>query len=296
LVSNGFNCPGVRLDADLHREPRQSTAFSCFYFAMAYQISASKLQTYKRCPYAYYLRYERQLTSSSFFGSAALGTALHQALAKFHRDWHYRVPIPDIDWAYQCWHESSFGLTAPQIEEGRDILETYYRKFIKPAITLRQPLAVEGKIQAYLQVENLEFVMTGRYDRIDFVDDGLELIDYKSAREIKLPDQEMIDLQIGLYYLALTQIYQQSLKYLSLLLLRTGEKVRFEATPYHQQQVQAMVAELAVRLRADQTWAPTPGRQCTRCAYARYCAAVQPTPAPLPTLPKMPELQLALSF
>jgi putative RecB family exonuclease len=263
---------------------------------MTYQISASKLQTYKRCPYAYYLRYERRLANSAFFGSAALGTALHQALAKFHRDWHYLIPIPDVDWLYQCWNQCSPELTTQQSEEGRDILTTYYRKFIKTEATLRRPLAVEGKIQAYLQIEHLEFVITGRYDRIDFLADGLELIDYKSARDVKLPDQETIDVQMGLYYLALAQTYQQSLKYLSLLFLRTGEKVRFEATPSHQQQVHATIAELAVKLRADQAWVPTPGRQCDRCAYARYCSAVNQAPVPLPALQKSPELQLALCF
>jgi putative RecB family exonuclease len=263
---------------------------------MTYQISASKLQTYKRCPYAYYLRYERRLSSSAFFGSAALGTALHQALAKFHRDWHYCLPIPEVDWVYQCWDEYALGLTTQQMADGRDILETYYRKFIKTEAMLRRPLAVEGKIQAHLQVENLEFTITGRYDRIDFLPDGLELIDYKSARIVKLPDPEMIDLQIGLYYLALTQTYQQSLKYLSLLFLRTGEKVRFEATPNHQRQVEAAISELAMKLRTDQAWVPTPGRQCLRCGYARYCPAVNQAPMPLPTLQKTPELQLALSF
>jgi putative RecB family exonuclease len=264
--------------------------------SMAYQISASKLQTYQRCPYAYYLRYERRLTTSAFFGSAALGTALHQALAKFHRDWHYQTPLPDLDWVYQCWEESAMELTTQQREEGRDILTTYYRKFIKSEPAIRRPLAVEGKIQAYLQVQNLEFVVTGRYDRIDWLPDGLELIDYKSAREVKLPEADMVDLQIGLYYLALAQTYQQTLKYLSLLFLRTGEKMRYEATPSHQQRVQAVVSELAVKLRDDQTWMPTPGQQCDRCAYSRYCSAVNSTPVPLPVLQKSPELQLALSL
>ena len=49
----------------------------------------------------------------------------------------------------------------------------------------------------------VEFKLVGRYDRIDFVDDGLELIDYKSAKSPTLPSAEEIDLQLGLYYLAL---------------------------------------------------------------------------------------------
>ncbi|MGV0027088.1 RecB family exonuclease [Phormidesmis priestleyi] len=264
---------------------------------MSYQISATKLQAYRRCPYAYYLRYERRLSSNEFFGSAALGSALHQALAKFHRDWHYNDPIPDMRWVSRCWDENSAGLTPTQIVEGRDILEGYYQKFVAGESSLRQPLAVEGKIQAYLQVENLEFCITGRYDRIDYLKDGLELIDYKSSREFKLPDADEMDLQIGLYYLALEQTYQQSLKYLSLLFLRTGEMVRYRATRKHKKQVQQVISHLAVRLRHDQTWEPTPNKQCDRCSYARYCPAVSSEPLPLPaSLGASPELQLALSL
>jgi putative RecB family exonuclease len=161
---------------------------------------------------------------------------------------------------------------------------------------MNPPLAVEGKIQGYLQAENLEFMIVGRYDRIDFLPNGLELIDYKSSRERKLPDSSEIDVQIGLYYLALEQTYRQSLKYLSLLFLRSGEKVRFKATPEHQERVQEMITNLAVRLRHDRGWEPTPGKQCDRCTFARYCPAVTANPLPVPETQAKPQLQLALNL
>lgn len=263
---------------------------------MAYQISATKLQAYNRCPYAYYLRYERRLTTNEFFGSASLGIALHQALAQCHRDWHYEQPLPDLRWVHHCWRQNSTELSASQVLEGFDILENYYYRFIASEVAITQPLAVEGRIQGFLQVENLEFLITGRYDRLDFLADGLELIDYKSSREVKLPDATEIDVQIGLYYLALEQTYQQSLKYLSLLFLRSGEKIRFEAAPAHKQRVETMIGNLAVRLRYDRGWEPTPGRQCDRCTFARYCSAVSANPAPLPESHAKSQLQLALNL
>jgi putative RecB family exonuclease len=263
---------------------------------MPYQISATKLQAYHRCPYAYYLRYERKLTSNEVFGSAALGVALHQALAQCHRDWHYQEPLPGLEWVHHCWRQNSTGLSANQVTEGREILEGYYYNFIASEVALAQPLAVEGKIQGYLQVENLEFLIVGRYDRIDFLTTGLELIDYKSSREVKLPDASEIDIQIGLYYLALEQTYRQSLRFLSLLFLRTREKIQFEATLEHKQQVEKIISNLARRLRYDRGWEPTPGNQCDRCAFARYCPAVTENPTPLPELRHKPQLQLTLNL
>jgi putative RecB family exonuclease len=264
---------------------------------MAYQLSASKLQTYHRCPQAYYFRYELGLKNATFFGSAALGTALHQALAQIYRDWSYTEPVPQLDWIRHCWQQHCGSLSPAQVEEGKEILENYYQNFIAGEVGMRRPLAVEGKIQGRLQVANLEFAIAGRYDRIDYLESGLELIDYKSSKEVKLPAPDEIDLQIGLYYLALEQRYKQSLQQLSLLYLRTGEKFTFDATPKHKQLVYATISELAFKLRTDELWEAMPGEHCSRCTYSRYCAAIQEYPEPLSENTKASrQMQLVLNL
>lgn len=109
---------------------------------------------------------------SNAFASPALGNALHQALAQCHRDWHYEEAIPDVGWIQQCWEQNSEGLSPVQQQEGRQMLETYYEKFIAGEVALHELLAVEGKIQATLRIENVEFQITGRYDRIDYLPAG----------------------------------------------------------------------------------------------------------------------------
>lgn len=264
---------------------------------MSYTLSAAKLQTYYRCPKSYYFRYERKIQGAAFFSSAALGTSLHQALAQIYQDWHYQAATPDFDWLDYCWSQQIQGLTPNQIIEGRKILRQYYDKFILSQSALRRPVAVEGRIQGSLWAENMEFILSGRYDRIDYLDDGLELIDYKSAKDIDLSNSDEIDLQIGLYYLALEQRYQRSLKRLSLLYLRPGEKISFDVTPDHRRQVEAVISELALQLRYDRQWLPMPSGQCDRCAYARYCPAMRTNPDPLPDDAKPePGLQLVLNL
>jgi putative RecB family exonuclease len=264
---------------------------------MTYFLSASKLQTYHRCPQSYHYRYELGLKNVSFFGSAALGTALHQALAQIYRDWHYHHPIPDLEWIDVCWVENCKGLSDAQVHEGQSILTTYYHSHMATQTAIARPVAVEGKIQGSLQIDNLEFALTGRYDRLDRLEEGLELIDYKSTKETKLPEPVELDLQMGLYYLALEQRYHQSLKQLSLIFLRTGEKVTFPATPAQRARVETTIGELAMRLRHDDRWQATPGKQCDRCTYARYCAAVKENPEPLPdrVRPRQ-QLQLVLGL
>lgn len=269
--------------------------------SMAYSVSAAKLQTYDQCPRSYYYRYERKLPSASFFGAAALGTSLHKALAQIYSGWHYEQPIPAQEWVETCWNQqvkaTGHRLTDSQKAEGRDMLQRYYREFIAPEKSLRRPLAVEGRIQGKLQMENVEFKLSGRYDRLDYLDDGLELIDYKSTKTVKPIDPDDMDLQLGLYYLALEQRYPENLKRLSFIFLRTGEKVSFDVKPFHRERVKALVGELAMQLRYDSRWPAFPGQQCNRCAFVKYCAAAHPEPEPLPKEAKPePQLQLAFNF
>ena len=261
---------------------------------MAYLLSATKLKSYARCPKAYYFRYECGLNEQSAFASAALGTALHGALAQLYQDWHYQEPLPSETWLRQCWEDNNAGLSDQQLTDGWRILEQYYEREIVPIGKMPKPLATEGRVQATLLVNGIEFKLIGRYDRIDFIDGGLELIDYKSAKSPQLPSAEEIDLQLGLYYLALEQRYGRSLKRMSLLYLRTGERVSYEASAAHKQQVHSVISELAQGLREEREWQPKCGNQCGQCQYARYCPAVARKPEAAVQKPR--KLQLCLSL
>ena len=253
---------------------------------MGYPLSATKLRTYQQCPQAYYFKHERRLPAPATFGSAALGKALHHALADIYQDWNYAEPLPSLDWFALCWQQQTGDLNETQVEEGWHALQRYYETFVAPLPMMGRPLGVEGKIQATFQACNVEFALTGRYDRLDYVDDGLELIDYKTSKTIAPTDT--IDLQLGLYYLILEQTYHQALKRLSLIYLRLGQRVSFEVTPDHQRQVQTLIGELALKLRADAAWEPTQGKWCDRCGYQRHCPAFHTHPEPLPETAKPP--------
>ncbi|KAI9129378.1 PD-(D/E)XK nuclease family protein [Acaryochloris sp. CCMEE 5410] len=247
---------------------------------MAYSLSATKLTTYKQCPQAYNFKYERGLSSPSAFGSPKFGNALHGALAEIYRDWNYAYPLPSLDWFAVCWQQHTGELTPTQIHEGWMALQLYYERYVAPLPMIRKPLGVEAKLKASFQVNNIEFSLSGRYDRLDFTDDGLELIDYKTSKTIAPSDE--IDLQLGLYYLILEQTYHKALQKLSLIYLRQGQKITFDVTPEHHQQVRELIGDMALKLRADQDWEPEEGQHCDRCGYQRYCPARTKKPEPLP--------------
>lgn len=264
---------------------------------MAYHLSATKLQEYHRCPQAYYFKYERGLKTPAFFKTPLLGKALHAALAKIYWDWNYTQPKPPIEWIRTCW-ERSYSELSPQLREyGLEVLENYYYESIATLSKLRRPVAVEGRISASWQFCQVNFKITGRYDRLDWLEEGLELIDYKTNQTIKPVEQEDVDLQLGLYYLALEQRYPKTLQRLTLFYIILGEQVTFDVTPQHRHRAIATIGELATQLRTDLDWEPCPGEHCRHCGYVRYCGAVTENPEPLPyNTPDRPPLQLALDF
>jgi putative RecB family exonuclease len=260
---------------------------------MTYPLSATKLVTYRQCPQQYNFRYELGISSRSAFGSADLGNALHQALAIAYRDWHYNDHKPEWDWFETCWGACITKLSEAQIDDGRDILRRYFNDFIVPLEVMQRPLGVESRISAKVQFENIEFALNGRYDRLDNVGGNLELIDYKTNKNAAAPDG--VDVQLGLYYLALEKIYRQSLKRLTLIFLRSGESLSFDVTPEHQAQVRSLISDLAVKLRTDAEWKPNEGGHCDRCTYQKYCTAKTCEPEPLPEdVRKLKQVQLSL--
>jgi putative RecB family exonuclease len=263
---------------------------------MAYPISATKLRNYQRCAYSYYLRYEKQVSQPTGFGFSSVGKALSQTLAKCHRDWHYHAARPDRRWFHRTWIEHSQHLTESQAREGRSMIDTYYDQFIQSESALRRPFAVEGRINASIQVGKVEFQIMGRFDRIDELPDGLELIDYKAAKSVTLLSQSEMDLQLGLYALAFAQTYEQRLQYVSLLLLRTGEKIRYPVRQKHYGLAKRSMSTLAGNLQATTAWEANPGEHCTECTFSRYCSAVSREPSPLPKTAQNRGLQLAFPF
>uniref|UniRef100_B8HJK3 PD-(D/E)XK endonuclease-like domain-containing protein n=1 Tax=Cyanothece sp. (strain PCC 7425 / ATCC 29141) TaxID=395961 RepID=B8HJK3_CYAP4 len=262
---------------------------------MAYPLSATKLQTYGRCAQQFYYRYERRVPAPSSFGSAALGTALHRTLRKVHGDWHYNDPFIPWPWVETCWGEFCQDLSLEQRSEGLKILGLYTKTHL--AEPMHRPLALEGRIDAELLFHHVPFKVSGRYDRIEYLDGGkLHLIDYKSAKDPA--PVEGLDLQIGLYYLALEQRYHAALARMSLLFLRTGELVSYEATLEHRQQVLELISDLAQRLH-NEDWTATTGKHCDRCGYRKYCPAATTEPVPLPLqdeVPRRPKFPVQLAF
>jgi putative RecB family exonuclease len=235
---------------------------------MAYPLSATKLQHYQRCAHSFSLKYLKRVPGRPI-RQPLLGKALHQALAQFYR-WPGWKGVPRLEVMQALWQqtlEHCPTLSSGQIAEGWRMLDQYHVLFVQPLDHWHEPLAVEGKLEGRLLVGSVEFKVGGRCDGLWPVFDHrierlpsqgdiaqLHLIDYKSSIQPKALSDLEVDLQLGLYQIAIAQRYGASLAKVSHIYLRTGEVLSFQTRPQQLQLVQARVEELAYKLVSDEAF------------------------------------------
>lgn len=184
---------------------------------MTYPLSATKLRAYSLCPQQFDLKYHHHLPSKPI-RQPVLGKTLHDALACFYC-WPGWRGLPSLDVLHDCWLravEKQLKLTSEQQDQGWDILREYYGQFVTPLQQWQEPIAVEGRLEGRLHVEQIEFRITGCYDHLECLpaQDAtaeLHLIDYKTSKAIKTPNELEVDVQLGLYQIAIAQRYGASL-------------------------------------------------------------------------------------
>jgi putative RecB family exonuclease len=248
-------------------------------------LSATRLTTFSRCPRAYYLRYEQKAPGKPL-RAAVLGRSIHEALANFHQWPGYRG-MPSLAVLQEAWITAASMLSEAQEKEGWQLLRTYYQRFVEPLDQWREPLATEGRLEGTLQAGPVEFKLGGRYDRLDALNSrrggaALALTDYKTSRTVLAPDQLAMDIQMGLYQIALNQRYQSTLAEVNHIYLRTGDKVQFEAHEEQQVVVKTKIQSLAHALMEDKAFAPKEGEHCRTCEYRKFCPAICDRPESLP--------------
>jgi putative RecB family exonuclease len=171
-----------------------------------HHLSVSRLKLYENCPRAFELRYIREAPTE---GSVAtdFGTCLHNVLERLLKwvvteEYSGRLPEDRIrDYYLEEW--SRLGLVGSDVyQEGLSILRQYVR--LHPTVNHLDILGVE--VEFNLQIG--EFVLNGRIDRVDRVDDEtIAIVDYKSNRILFSKEEVETDLQMSAYGLAAGELY-----------------------------------------------------------------------------------------
>lgn len=171
---------------------------------------------------------------------------------------------------------SSEGYTSLEEESryralGREILLRYYEFLVRARPF---PVAVEEHLEARWD----GIPVHGYIDRIDRTPDGgLEIVDYKTSRDLSNDDARDSD-QLSLYQVLVESNYAEPVQGLTLYHLRSLTPLR--APPRERAALAGLHDRLGTALdgiRAE-AFEPAPGRQCARCDFQDRCPEFRPVP------------------
>lgn len=188
---------------------------------------------------------------------------------------HWMTPEELLAVYERSW--SSEGYSSPEEEAryralGREILMRYYEFLLRDRPV---PVAVEEHLEA--QWEGIP--VHGYIDRIDRTSaGGLEIVDYKTSRDLSSEDARESD-QLSLYQVLVESNYAEPVHHLTLYHLRSLTPLRAE--PRERAALVGLHQRFGTVLDGIRTEAfePTPGRQCARCDFRDRCPEFRPVPA-----------------
>ncbi len=236
-------------------------------------ISYSQLQTFAMCPLHFKLRYLLNLPSPT---SPALsyGVSVHGALRDYFmamKDSDARETIQDLlkkNWISQGYasklHEEQ------TFNQAKKMLQDFSEKIV---IEKPNTIAIETPFNFWLG----KLKVGGRIDRIDKLPDGrIEIIDYKTGKNVPTEKKVAEDLQLSTYALAATEVHDGILGktpdevVLTLHYLEDDIKISTtrsrEALDFAKEQILQKVDEIS---KSD--FLCSSSMQCKNCEYKMLC-------------------------
>ncbi len=250
-------------------------------------VSFTQLAAYKSCPLQFKFAH---LLKIPVFGkpSFSFGKTMHNTLQKFFELWVDRekteqgtlfdaapvmseaLPVSkeelmalyEQEWIDE-WYAGHQEREAYK-EKGKESLRTYYDilKAERPSPhLLEQPFTYKiGDI-----------VLKGRIDRIDLVEGGVEIVDYKTGKpkDVKKLEREQKE-QLWLYQLACRDVLGLEVKALTYHYLEDHSQATFLGTDKQLLELQESIAERVQAIRSGD-YPPKPGFHCQFCDFKEIC-------------------------
>lgn len=238
------------------------------------RLSFSKLSRFESCPLAYKFHYVDKLPSEPSV-PLLFGSAIHEVLEKLiqeHVEEELVGPLSKAR-AEALWQTvwSDTELSGVEVfQEGLDILYRFVNE--QKDLDHLDVLAVEQPIEFTLPGD---FQVIGYIDRVDRIDDEtIEVIDYKTSRQLYSSEEVNKSLQLSLYQIAAQQLWPWAKKIrLSYWMLRHGVKQSAERPPHEIYGVKKYVVTLGQQIRATKEFRPKLNVYCGNCDYRQHCPA-----------------------
>ncbi|OGY45428.1 MAG: hypothetical protein A3A24_01845 [Candidatus Buchananbacteria bacterium RIFCSPLOWO2_01_FULL_46_12] len=243
---------GSQIEARLKTQPRLETKISAedLDYLLPHKFSFSQIKSFKNCPYHYWLEYILKIPQAGK-DIFSFGSTLHLTLQHFFQlvmqrsavsqpdlfsvgkkiltaqksvvSFDELLAIYDKDWI-DDWYASR-----PRHDQfkaaGKKALKLFYQRYQKE---LPLPKYLEQMFSLPLTDSGESYVITGKIDRIDSLNGGVVIIDYKTGQgktqSTIYPDDKQ---QLLIYQLAAQEVFGEKVEQLMYYYLETDTRVPF---------------------------------------------------------------------
>jgi putative RecB family exonuclease len=231
-------------------------------------LSYSQISRYQTCPLWYKLQYIDKLKPKEKF-YLSFGDVIHQCAEYF-----YKVPVPPpptLDKLYQFYEHIwiSDGYDSPEQEQqykdfGRQLLADFYKIH---SSDFKLPLAIEQ--QFYINIQGV--TLSGKIDRVDKLENGVSIVDYKTNKDIFTVEHIETDLQLTFYQLAIESMWKMPVKKLTLYHLRSNTPFSCQGRPPEKlEEARQLVIKTADAI-ARGVFPAVENSLCAFCDFPEHC-------------------------
>lgn len=236
-------------------------------------LSFSRLSRFEQCPKSYFFHYIEKHSPEPVL-ALQFGKAIHAVVERLVReavDDERSGPLSE-DRALTLFREAwtAEGLTGVDVfQEGVNILKAFVRD--QGPLEHRNVLAVEKQFRLPVG----PFTVLGYIDRVDCVDDEtIEIIDYKTNRQLFSRDEVETALQLSLYHAAGQRLWPWAKKVkLTFWMLRHGVRQETSRTPEQIDAALAYVETLGQQTETATSYPPRLNSNCSYCDHRTRCPA-----------------------
>ncbi|OGZ34532.1 MAG: hypothetical protein A2V60_03125 [Candidatus Portnoybacteria bacterium RIFCSPHIGHO2_01_FULL_39_19] len=245
------------------------------------KTSYSALDTFRQCPLKYKFQVVEKIKAPKS-KEAVFGDKLHKALQFFHKQSPLSPTLDELlNYIKEIWESEVFGDEQTDMiyfSEAIKILKNYYENYLK----IKEKLVVldtETRFEVLLENpdnKDQKCLLRGIIDRVDKIKDGVEVIDYKTAKRFPAQNDVNNSLQLSLYCIGVLNRWPEFAKYgpenikLTLYYLKHQETISSKRTEEQLNNVQKQTWEMLKEIEKSE-FQPIPSALCDWCGYRRLC-------------------------
>lgn len=229
-------------------------------------LSATAIETYQKCPLKYRLSFLDRVPESESKPQMAFGSIIHRVLQRYHEPKKELTEDRILRLLDEEWNQDEFDYSAREEkfrEQGESILKEYVRR------TEHDPPNVLFREHSFEFTLAKNVIIRGKIDRIDEIDGGYNVIDYKTSKTTSKAEKSI---QLAIYCLYFEQTTEENIKGTpassSLYFLRELENPvsTYSFSTDELNIVKDLILETSEKIRSND-FEPKTGFHCNWCDY-----------------------------